>query len=87
MSEVRSSSLERLGSPIAIFFGAFLVLGGGRESPEDVLEVGAELPGGGSANVDFLAGAGSLEVIVALDVVAETCSVVSLSLALSLSLP
>lgn len=87
VSEVRSSSLDKLGSPIAIFFGAFLVLGGGKASPEDALEEEAELAGGGSANVDFLAGAGSLEVMDALDVVVETCGVVSPSLALSLSLP
>lgn len=44
-----SSSGGRFGSPIAIFFGARLGLGGGR----DIFEVVAD--GGGRDNVDFLA--------------------------------
>lgn len=52
------SSPGRAGSPIVIFFGPRLFLGGGRERP---LPDALELDGGGSAIDDFLPGVGSFE--------------------------
>ena len=47
---------------MAIFLGAFLVLGGGSESPDGALdEEAVALVGGGRENADFLVGAGSWE--------------------------
>ena len=79
--------LGRVGSPIAIFFGAFLAFGGGSDSPDGPLDEDAvALLGGGREKVDFFVG-GSLESNEEPCEAGAVCGIDSESLPPSLSLP